>query len=107
MAIIVLIVLVILLFSLRSLAVLWTDQLWFSSLHISNVFSTLLEVKVGLGVTFGIFFFLLLFGNLLLADRLGARDIGIVRAMIQPVIDVTARYGGGASFPAADLIYRG
>ncbi len=46
-------------------------------------------------------------------------DVGIVRgmtrisypdrlttAMIQPVIDVTARYGGGASFPASDLIYR-
>ncbi len=69
------VILVILLLSLRSLAVLWTDQLWFSSVHLSNVFSTLLLIKIGLGVTFGIFFFLLLFGNLLLADRFGARDL--------------------------------
>lgn len=70
-----LVVLVVALVSLRSLAVLWTDQLWFSSVHLSNVFSTLLEIKIGLGVTFGVFFFLLLFGNLLLADRFGARDL--------------------------------
>jgi uncharacterized membrane protein (UPF0182 family) len=75
-AIAVAIVVVVLLFSLRSLAVLWTDELWFSSLGISSVFSTLLEVKVGLGVTFGVAFFLVLFANLLLADRFGARDLG-------------------------------
>jgi uncharacterized protein len=69
------VVLLIALFSLRSLAFLWTDQLWFSSLGFSNVFSTLLEVKIGLALTFGVFFFLLLFGNLLLADRFGARDL--------------------------------
>ncbi len=70
------VVLVALLLSLRSLAVLWTDQLWFSSLGISNVFSTLLWVKLGLGVTFGVAFFVALFASLLLADRLGARDLG-------------------------------
>ncbi len=75
LAIAILVVAIVLLFSLRSLAVLWTDQLWFSSEHISSVFSTLLEVKIGLGVTFGILFFLVLFGNLLLADRLGTRDL--------------------------------
>lgn len=69
-------VLVVLLFSLRSLSVLWTDQLWFSSLGLSNVFSTLLWIKVGLGVAFGVAFFVALFANLLLGDRFGARDLG-------------------------------
>ena len=32
--------------SLRNLAVLWTDQMWFSSVGLSKVFSTLLMVKL-------------------------------------------------------------
>jgi uncharacterized membrane protein (UPF0182 family) len=68
--------LVVVLLSLRSLAVLWTDQLWFSSLGLANVFSTLLWIKVGLGVTFGVAFFVVLFANLLLGDRFGSRDLG-------------------------------
>jgi len=49
----VLIVLLIGFLSLRNLAVLWTDQMWFSSVGLGGVFSTLLLVKVGLGLTFG------------------------------------------------------
>jgi hypothetical protein len=62
-------------FSLRSLAILWTDELWFSSVKLREVFWSLLEIKVGLAVGFGIFYFLLLFGNLLLVDRLSPREI--------------------------------
>ncbi|MDE3064564.1 MAG: UPF0182 family protein [Acidobacteriota bacterium] len=61
--------------SLRSLAVLWTDQMWFSAAGLGSVFSTLFLVKVGLGLTFGAIFFLLLWVNLLLTDRFGARDL--------------------------------
>jgi uncharacterized membrane protein (UPF0182 family) len=61
--------------SLRSLAVLWTDQMWFSSVGLSSVFSTLFWVKVGLGLTFGAVFFALMWGNLLLTDRFGAREL--------------------------------
>ena len=61
--------------SLRNLAVLWTDQMWFSSVGLSNVFSTLFFVKVGLGFTFGAIFFFIMWGNLLLTDRFGARDL--------------------------------
>jgi uncharacterized protein len=70
-------VLIVLLFSLRSLAILWTDELWFSSVGRSDVFSTLLEVKLGLFACFGVFFFALLFGNLMLTDRLGARNLSL------------------------------
>jgi hypothetical protein len=61
--------------SLRSLAVLWTDQMWFSSQGLASVFSTLFLVKVGLGLTFGAIFFLVQWVNLLLTDRFGARDL--------------------------------
>ena len=61
--------------SLRNLAVLWTDQMWFSSVGLGKVFSTLLMVKLGLGLTFGAIFFFIMWGNLLLTDRFGARDL--------------------------------
>jgi len=62
-------------FSLRSLAVLWTDEMWFSSVGLSHVFSTLFFIKVGLALTFGAIFFFIMWGNLLLTDRFGARDL--------------------------------
>ncbi len=61
--------------SLRNLAVLWTDEMWFSSVGLSSVFSTLFFIKVGLGFTFGAVFFFIMWGNLLLTDRFGARDL--------------------------------
>ena len=61
--------------SLRNLSVLWTDQMWFSSVGLSSVFSTLFWIKVGLALTFGAIFFFIMWGNLLLTDRFGARDL--------------------------------
>ena len=61
--------------SLRNLAILWTDQMWFSSEGLSSVFSTLFFIKVGLALTFGAIFFFIMWGNLLLTDRFGARDL--------------------------------
>jgi uncharacterized membrane protein (UPF0182 family) len=61
--------------SLHSLAVLWTDQMWFSAVGLGKVFSTLLFIKVGLAVVFGAIFFFLMWGNLLLTNTFGARDL--------------------------------
>jgi uncharacterized membrane protein (UPF0182 family) len=61
--------------SLRNLAILWTDEMWFSSVGLANVFSTLFFIKVGLAFTFGAIFFFIMWGNLLLTDRFGARDL--------------------------------
>ena len=36
--------------SLHSLAVLWTDQMWFSAVGLGNVFSSLLFIKVGMAL---------------------------------------------------------
>ncbi|MHB1852966.1 MAG: UPF0182 family protein, partial [Acidimicrobiales bacterium] len=54
------VVLIVLLGSLRSLAGLYTDSLWFSSVGFHGVWSTLLAVKVGLFASFGAAFFALL-----------------------------------------------
>ncbi len=61
--------------SLRSLAGLWTDQMWFSQTGYGSVWTTLLVTKVGLAVVFGLIFFILMWVNLLLTDRFGARDL--------------------------------
>jgi len=65
------VVIVVLLGSLKSLAILYTDSLWFSSVHQHPVWSTLLEVKVGLFASFGAIFFVVLWVNLVICDRLG------------------------------------
>src|SRR5581483_8553867 len=66
------VVLVVVLASLKSLATVYTDSLWFSSVGQHPVFSTLLAVKVGLFAFFGALFFVVLWINLLVCDRLAA-----------------------------------
>ncbi len=69
------VVLVILLVSLRSLAGLYTDSLWFSSVGYHNVFSTLVVIKLGLFGVFGAIFFAVLWINLAVCDRIAGHDI--------------------------------
>ncbi len=66
---------IILLVSLRSLANIYTDSLWFSSVNFHNVFSTLLVIKLGLFGVFGAIFFAVLWVNLVVRDRIAGRDI--------------------------------
>jgi len=68
-------VLLVLFTSLRSLAVLWTDQMWFSQAGIGEVFSGIFWTRVFLGVSFGLVFAILIWVNLMLTDRFGARDL--------------------------------
>ncbi len=75
----VLAVIVILLASLRTLASIYTDSLWFSSVGYHNVFSTLLVVKLGLFGVFGAIFFVVMWVNLVVCDRLASEDIGAVQ----------------------------
>ncbi len=69
------IVLVVLLISLRSLAGIYTDSLWFSSVGYHNVFSALLAIKLGLFGVFGAIFFAVLWVNLVVCDRIAGHDI--------------------------------
>ena len=64
------IVLVVLIASISSLASIYTDGLWFSSVGYHNVFSTLLWIKLGLFGSFGAIFFVVLWVNLVICDRL-------------------------------------
>jgi uncharacterized protein len=59
--------------SARGLAGLYTDYLWFDSLRFTSVWSGLLFAKVGLALVFTAAFFVLLWGNLLIAQRLAPR----------------------------------
>ncbi len=69
------VVLIILLVSVRSLAGIYTDGLWFSSVNFHYVFSTLLVIKLGLFGAFGAIFFAVLWVNLVVCDRLTGDDI--------------------------------
>src|ERR1700684_2397900 len=71
------VVIIILLASLRSLASIYTDGLWFSSVHFHDVFSTLLVVKLGLFGVFGAIFFAVLWINLVVCDRLAGTDVNV------------------------------
>lgn len=81
------IVLIVLLVSLRSLAGLYTDSLWFSSVHFHSVWSTLLAVKVGLFASFGAAFFVALWLNLVICDRLAAHA-----PSLEPDDELVSRY---------------
>jgi uncharacterized protein len=62
-----------LLTSLRGIAGFWTDYLWFDSLGLAGVFTGVLGARIVLGALFTGLFFVLLWVNLLIADRLAPR----------------------------------
>jgi len=97
----ILVAIVVVLGSLRSLAGLWTDQMWFSSEGQSGVFNTLLGVKIGLGLVFGLIFFGALFASLLVVDRIGRTAI-----LTDPEDELVRRYQIAVR-PYAKRIYAG
>jgi uncharacterized protein len=73
--VILLVVLFIGLLSLRGLATLWTDYLWFDSVGFGSVWVTLMVNRVMLVVIASLLAFGLLYLNLVLADRLAPRRL--------------------------------
>lgn len=59
--------------SMRSIATFWTDYLWFENLHLGSVWRALLMSKVTIVVLTGATLFVLLFVNLLIADKIAPR----------------------------------
>jgi uncharacterized membrane protein (UPF0182 family) len=98
------VVLIIILTSLKSLASLYTDALWFSSVHQHPVWTTLLAVKVGLFASFGAAFFVALWVNLMVCDRLGATgpaldpEDELVRRYRQVIRPYSGRVYAGIAF---------
>lgn len=81
------VVLVVLITSLRGIAGFYTDYLWFDSLGQSDVFTGVLRAKFTLFALFTAGFFLLMWLNLLMADRAAPtfRPVG-------PEDELVARY---------------
>ena len=64
---------VILIASLRTFAVFYTDALWFSSVSLHSVWVKLFEIKFGLMVVFALIFAVMLMASLLVAERLAPK----------------------------------
>ncbi|HTZ07538.1 MAG TPA: UPF0182 family protein [Acidimicrobiales bacterium] len=80
-------VVLVVLFSLRTLATFYTDYLWFGSVHFGQVWRTIFEVKVGLFFGFAAIFFVVLWVNLAVVDRLAPSQL-----MLGPEDELVRRY---------------
>src|SRR5262245_58102960 len=83
------VILLVLLFSLRSLAGFYTDYLWFDSLGQGNTWGRLLTAKVVPALVFTVAFFLIMLVNLVIADRLAPR---LRMGPLTPEDEMVARY---------------
>jgi uncharacterized membrane protein (UPF0182 family) len=64
------VVIFILIISLRGIAGFYTDYLWFQEVHLTSVWRSVLGAKVGLAILFTVIFFVLMWVNLAIADRI-------------------------------------
>ena len=89
----ILVVLLAAILSLRGMARMWTDYLWFDSLGHGDVWSEILVYKIVLSVIFIVLFFLLLYSNLVIADRLapGTRPPGPEEELIRHYHDAVGQ----------------
>ncbi|MHB8439695.1 MAG: UPF0182 family membrane protein [Acidimicrobiales bacterium] len=69
------VVVIVVIASLRSLATFYTDYLWFGSVHLTSEWRHLFEVKVGLFFSFAAAFFIVLWANLTVVDRLAPSEL--------------------------------
>ena len=67
------IIAIIVIASLRTFAIFYTDALWFSSVSLHSVWVKLFEIKVGLMVVFAGIFAIMLLASLLVAERLAPK----------------------------------
>ncbi len=70
-------VVIIVIASLRSIATFYTDYLWFGSVHLAGEWRRLLEVKTGLFFGFAAVFFLALWINLAVVDRVAPSELAL------------------------------
>ncbi|MCJ7724980.1 MAG: UPF0182 family protein, partial [Acidimicrobiia bacterium] len=68
-------ILAVLVLSLRGIATFWTDYLWFDSVGFGSVWTTLIWTRVVLVAVATLVASVLLYGNLILADRLSPRTL--------------------------------
>lgn len=90
------VLLLILLFSLRGLAGFFTDFLWFDSVGQGGTWRGLLTAKVVPALVFTVVFFVIMFANLLIADRIGPkyRSMGPEDELVERYQQFVAPYQG-------------
>jgi uncharacterized protein len=95
----------ILLTSLRSIAGFYTDYLWFKELHVTSVFRGILGAKILLAVVFTAFFFLVMWANLTIADRIAPRfrTAGAEDEIVQRYREVVGPHAGKVRIVASAL----
>ncbi len=82
-----------LLFSADGIATAYTEWLWFDDLELGSVWTRRVGTQIGLVATFSATFFVLLWGNLLLADRLAPPSAASAPSGSPPSDeDLVARY---------------
>jgi len=92
--------------SLRGVAGVYTDYLWFDSVGFTSVWAGVLLARVGLFLGFTIAFFVLLWVNLRVADRLSPtpRPSGPEEEALQPLHEVLDRRPGAVRVVIALLV---
>lgn len=70
---IILALIILFLFSITSIVFFYTDLLWFSSLGFRSIFTKIILAKLITGLAFGVFSWIFLFANILLARRLAPK----------------------------------
>ena len=90
------ILLVVLLLSARGLARFYTDYLWFQEVHFSKTWRGLIEAKAFPALFFSLIFFVALYVDLVIADRLAplARSAGPEDEIIERYRNVVVPYAG-------------
>lgn len=89
-------VLLVVLFSLRGIAGFYTDYLWFGEVHLTSVWRQVLGAKVVLALLFSALFFVVLWGNLLIAERIAPafRPAGPEEDMVERYHQVVGERAG-------------
>jgi uncharacterized membrane protein (UPF0182 family) len=89
-------ILFVLFISSRGIASFYTDYLWFGELKLTSVWRGVLWAKLGLGVVFTVVFFVLMYVNLWIADRIAPafRPLGPEEEIVERYHEVVGARGG-------------
>ena len=89
--------------SARGLARVYTDYLWFKEVHFSQTWRGLIEAKAFPALIFSVIFFIAMFVDLIVADRLAplSRNAGPEDEIVERYRNVVEPYAGRIRFGVA------
>jgi uncharacterized membrane protein (UPF0182 family) len=84
----------------------YTDWLWFSEVQFTSVFLTVLQAQILVGIVTGAVFFLILYGNVMVARRLRPRDalVAVDDVVGLPSPEILDPYVRRLAFPLSVMI---